>query len=627
MASLCSRVLRALVLGCVGAVSIDVACAQGAGADEGPGVLYNGCARTDTQSYAGYIQPGWASAARSGQFVVASDPQYPRTLLNSGAEGEDRALSEQRLSAVFDDIAGFRKTNASYVPVLINGDLTEFGHGWQRSTTQTLFRRLAGTAKGPLMFPGMGNHDYRNNVDDCANNGCARDSICDVIRWYSEIHPTALQPASMDHYASEDLHRGSFGYSITYGPLHFIQLNDEPTYRREFGSDIIIPFDKVKFSIVPSLRWLQADLREARRKGLIIFVSLHKRVDWNGSLVFKELIESYGVSAVFAGHVHAQLGAYPTPAFFGNIPVFQSGALAYRSYLTVSYNADAGTATVFKVPPGRSHTQKERVQDIALKAGTQLPAPIIFDDALTFFEGNSATEKAICDVPLGPQQFNMGGTHGCPNDEARSLLIMQASKGTVIHLYGNYNYNGDQGYAAITVIDDIVQPTLVGSFNRDYNGTQWNIRKFGPDTLDGKISSVRISRLNYDNGYITLYEGHGQTQNVVCTETVAYNRSYNMGGKCANDEAQSGILHYVKRGTEVCYYGDWDNKTGQGYACIVVYRNMDEIRIDTFDASVAVPGSYTITSWGKMIDGKISSTKVYHYPWNKEDGSEAQVSD
>ncbi|WP_367345416.1 metallophosphoesterase [Stenotrophomonas bentonitica] len=611
----------------MGVLSINVAFAQGAGAADGPGVLYNGCERTLTQSYASYIQPGWASAPRTGQFVVASDPQYPRTILNSGVEGEDRALSEQRLSAVFDDISSFRKTSASYVPLLINGDLTEFGHGWQRSTTQTLFRRLAGTAKGPLMFPGLGNHDYRNNVDDCANNGCARDSICDVIRWYSEIHPTALQPASMDHYASEDLHRGSFGYSITYGPLHFIQLNDEPTYRREFGSDIIIPVDKVKFSIVPSLRWLQADLREARRKGLIIFVSLHKRVDWNKSLIFKELIESYGVSAVFAGHEHAQLGAYGTPEYYGNIPVFQSGALAYGSYLTVSYNADAGTATVFKVPPERSHTQKERVQDIALKAGTQLPAPIIFDDALTFFEGNSATEKAICDVPLDPQQFNMGGTHGCPNDEARSLMIMQASKGTVIHLYGNWNYNGDQGYAAITVTDDIVQPTLVGSFNRDYNGTQWNIRKYGPDTLDGKISSVRISRLNYDNGYVTLYEGNNQTENVVCTESVAYNRSYNMGGKCANDEAKSAIFHYVKRGVEVCYYGDWNNETGQGYMCIATFRDLDEIRIDSFDTAVDVPNSYWVFRGSRRIDGKISSTRVHFLGWGRDDGSGQQVSD
>jgi inactivated superfamily I helicase len=87
-----------------------------------------------------------------------------------------------KTAPVYEAIA--RERDVPYhVPVVVNGDITEYGHGNERSAMQAMFRKMAAGVGGPLLLPGLGNHDYENNVDDCSNNGCARDAVCDHIAW------------------------------------------------------------------------------------------------------------------------------------------------------------------------------------------------------------------------------------------------------------------------------------------------------------------------------------------------------------------------------------------------------------------------------------------------------------
>lgn len=67
--------------------------------------------------------------------------------------------------------------------VIINGDLTSFWHGSQAALYKQYYSELA----YPL-YPGLGNHDYSNNVDDCGykaiylnrdKNRCAKEAV-----WY-----------------------------------------------------------------------------------------------------------------------------------------------------------------------------------------------------------------------------------------------------------------------------------------------------------------------------------------------------------------------------------------------------------------------------------------------------------
>lgn len=603
--------LRSAVCCLVAVLGAGNAWAQAGLPAEGAESRVNACGLTETESYAGYIRPGWAAgpSSQQGTFLVASDSQYPRVTIN-GEEEFDEAASTARLRAVFRVMKDMR-TGTEYVPLIINGDLTEFGHGWQRRKMQALYHEMSASTPGPLFFPGLGNHDYLNNQDDCANNGCARDSICDLVTWVEVIQPTAGTPTSRDFKQSEDLLRGSLGYSFNVGNLHFIQLNDSPVHEASFQSTVDGLWGKATYRIDPALRWLEGDLIEARRAGRIIFVNMHKRDAWptnQSNARFVQLMEGYNVSAVFAGHMHRQLGYYPTPSKFGNVPAFQSGGLLDGSFLGVEYNLNARSATVFSFRLGQTATL---VRTIELKGGTALPPVGSFDDAeITFYEGNSARQKVVCDVMIaGNPKFNMNGAHGCSNDEARSLVIHKAKKGTMIALYGNYNYNGDQGYAVIDVTQDILLPKLVGTFNTSYTDTHWRITKYGPDTLDGKISSVTVGPRDYNNGWMTLYEGNNGSENVVCTESVSYNRRFNLGGKCANDEARSVRFHMVKAGLKVCFFGAWNQQDHEGYSCIGTYRDFDDLLVKTFEYPIDIKGEYWVWRF-KTIDGKVSSVEI-----------------
>ena len=230
-----------------------------------------GCERTGTANYSAYISPGWNSVSPKAM-IFASDSQYPRTLDNPN----DPAGSAAALRRVFADMADYRRRAGGPVPLVVNGDLTEYAHGDQRDFLQGLFPKLAGGSGEPLMLPGLGNHDYGNNVDDCTNNGCARDAICDHVYWVDEIGPV-----TEDYHYARPLHEGSFSYMVYVGGIALIQLNDSPFYEREFGTGTGVPGDdKRRFQITSSLRWLEGALRKARQDNKSIFINLHKRNGW-----------------------------------------------------------------------------------------------------------------------------------------------------------------------------------------------------------------------------------------------------------------------------------------------------------------------------------------------------------
>ena len=52
--------------------------------------------------------------------------------------------------------------------MIVNGDLTAFGRGHELEWYKEIYGKLI-----PRVYPGLGNHDYANNVDECAQNQCA----------------------------------------------------------------------------------------------------------------------------------------------------------------------------------------------------------------------------------------------------------------------------------------------------------------------------------------------------------------------------------------------------------------------------------------------------------------------
>lgn len=298
--------------------------------------------------------------------VFTSDPQYPWTESSDYGWSETTSAKEQRskwlIETQYADVASFRRNHSAdprRVPVMINGDMTAFGHGSQRSMT----RSILDAQLGGVYDYGLGNHDYENNVDDCFLNNCAAGSIVDFKdRYFGKLTMLDMQVSG-----EGTIKKGVFGslaYSKVFGDVHIVQLHNEPTYTAAFTAwDWGTP---TGYHIFESLDWLEENLKQARESGKIILLNMHKPDHWKGSAEqiarFKAMIERYNVTAVFAGHLHTDPGRYSgwnRQEYFGDVPVFLSGGASGQTYLIADIAADRKTLKVFQVNQNNWTSRKE----------------------------------------------------------------------------------------------------------------------------------------------------------------------------------------------------------------------------------------------------------------------------
>lgn len=269
--------------------------------------------------------------------VFASDPQYPWTDKTDRREDELDVEFEKRakwlVESQFASIADFRKQSGgqSEVPLMINGDMTAFGHGWQRSYINSTLKKYFDKD----FLYGLGNHDYANNVDDCFTNSCAAGSIVD----YKEHHEGTVDEFDLKVTGGplNRLYSGSLAYSKNIGEVHLVQLNFEPTYEVKISH----PLNPTTFNITHALDWLENDLLMARTQGYAIIVNMHSPDQWKGNWDqlkrFKDMVTKYEVTAIFAGHYHEDGGAL---LYLGNVPTFLSGSASQQTYLIASFSED-----------------------------------------------------------------------------------------------------------------------------------------------------------------------------------------------------------------------------------------------------------------------------------------------
>ena len=301
-----------------------------------------GCGATASENFESYIAPGWQQASpRLQKIMIASDPQPFRAMINRNPYQEE--VNETRWKRLFSEswtgLFRLQRQGDYHVPLLVNGDMTDYGHGGERKAMREAMKKM-GFKDGPLMLPGLGNHDYDQNVEKCSNNGCARDAVCDHIEWVTAIKNKS-SGVNFDYQwlSSSNTHRGSLAYSVDVGKIHIVQLNTEPTYHVKFETGGFPNGNpKTRFDITSSMDWLERDLRDASARGQYTIINMH-RWSWMdpGLPRFTKLAEDNKVVAVFLGHVHRQLGYVWK---IGKIPVFQDGALLARSFLNVLFYWD-----------------------------------------------------------------------------------------------------------------------------------------------------------------------------------------------------------------------------------------------------------------------------------------------
>lgn len=221
--------------------------------------------------------------------------------------------------------------------VTINGDLTAFFHPYQLDLFRQHYDPQWPTADPDVlqlpMFPGLGNHDYANNVNDCWGlelpdyfaypaNGC----VAQAVRWMRGIVSCGIIP-SVPYAKIVNFDAGSLSYSWDYRGYHFVQLHNYPTYT--VGPPI---------NVTSSIAWLANDLAQAAAAEKRIVLNMHDYGDhWSTSDPgFYAAIVGKPIVALFAGHFHGTHGRFATvPGTL--IPVFISGSADTRHFLIAEF--------------------------------------------------------------------------------------------------------------------------------------------------------------------------------------------------------------------------------------------------------------------------------------------------
>lgn len=276
-------------------------------------------------------------------FVITSDPQYPWTELtdNNASESDEdqQARSQQLITWQYNSINEYAASSNNKTVVLINGDITAFGHGWQREKMNELLGRLT----SPYRY-GLGNHDIENNYHDTYNNGAATDTMRGFYDYFVSL---SLSHKSWDVSLTESKdtrifnYTGSFNYSWDEGDFHFIQMNNFPGMTGyDFNKTIHSTDDRMLFMRWDEdLTWLKRVINAAISRNKYIIVNIHKPDTWPATALssMRDFFANYknNIKAIFCGHYHMQHGYRGdyTKYMGGHIPVFLSGSASQQTYL------------------------------------------------------------------------------------------------------------------------------------------------------------------------------------------------------------------------------------------------------------------------------------------------------
>jgi cytolysin (calcineurin-like family phosphatase) len=449
--------------------------------------------------------------------IFAADTQYPWTDVwkrdangnkvmkkNSNGKEEGIRVPETRAESEIyseklnrDYIKGMQSNarqigNANLRGVIINGDLTNFGQPGELDKYKEMWEQT-----GLKIYPGLGNHDYANNVNDCFENRCATGMVK-----YLNNFMTKLNPASYDFQVSGQYHKfpenrvdykGSMAYSWDISDVHFVQLHNYPAYTRSWNAWDAGAARRDFIEITSSLNWLRADLTKARNEGKKIILNMHDVSDHFPDehqaeySQFVRMVGEFKVSAIFAGHIHEYHGQRFA---INGAPVFYSGSTSHSAYLLAHFQGD-----------------KLIVEKVSSVGGVVIRTPANKNDKtyLEMREGNP--------VPLviGTPNLNPGENIYSLNSDrpAAPMAVANATRPRSI------TFNNQAGYVA--------KMTVVYFVTQNINGTQVPIAKtvVTPTLSLGLSNTVEIPRALAKGMPISLQiDGIGTTAGKVFATTV-----------------------------------------------------------------------------------------------------------
>jgi len=376
-------------------------------------------------SFSANVQNASAQSNEDFSMLMASDTQYPWTAKTDAGESETE--DQQKSGATTANQNHVNSMNSLVQQVsnvrgmILNGDITDYGHDWQLDKYKEIWAKLS-----IPIYPGLGNHDYANNIRQPDGNGCVQNNCAIRMVEYVRDEIRKRNPRSFDYRESNSYkfpelrtnYVGSLAYSWDIGNVHFVQLHNYPLYERNFeGYDAGAARRKV-VNIKHSLDWLEADLTRSRNEGKAIILNYHDSDQhWPDFYApatynqlksrFTEILTKYNVSAVFVGHYHTSIGKLTPPRGFsevyGSVPVFYCGSASQNKYLLVRFQN--GQMTVEKVSSANGGVSRTSDGTYPLKTDTP-PTPIPpapQPGAITFFNEGGYVARYTLSYTSGGQ--------------------------------------------------------------------------------------------------------------------------------------------------------------------------------------------------------------------------------
>ena len=262
--------------------------------------------------------------------IIASDPQLPWGKKDNGnltdQEWIETGIETNRYhTASMNNLHKLGGDFSKVQAVIMNGDLTAYAHPWQWVLYKRLYDNRTKDSYPEVLnmplYPGLGNHDYKNNVQACwgpwysvlidQKNWCAKNSKDEIKRYLADLPITNFD-------------EGSLSYSWDNGPIHFVQLHNYPNY------------NETKIDIEDSIEWLEDDLTMAQADGRLIVLNFHIK---KYSPELKKIFKKFNIIGLFVGHYHQLVGRKSKlETALGDSSVYYSGSASHNLYNYVYFS-------------------------------------------------------------------------------------------------------------------------------------------------------------------------------------------------------------------------------------------------------------------------------------------------
>ncbi|MDH5585243.1 MAG: RICIN domain-containing protein [Nitrospirota bacterium] len=316
------------------------------------------------------------ASGKDFSMVIMSDPQiYWRCEYCSATGGVDNNEGSAGTKSNQDHAQSITKLieqvgREKFAGIIINGDITAYGRGpngpggpyglgvieglFDSNPLADEFNKFNQIYTTPFetskinLYPGLGNHDYENNLHEPIGTDCGSDGFSPTVHFDRTRNSCAARsifflrnsvnklkqrgyPISFDYWETNNTanlsnHRnihGSLAYSWDIGDVHFVQLNNYPAYSFKTTYGYRVGVHAFDLDIRQSLGWLDSDLARAKSKNVILNMHQIQTTERPGCSnpgnkfnpqtpgwdQFMTILDKYAnVRAIFAGHIHHWVG-------------------------------------------------------------------------------------------------------------------------------------------------------------------------------------------------------------------------------------------------------------------------------------------------------------------------------